>query len=128
VQAATAECFWYGSFKAAPGRLVLTREPARSSRMTWHLQPLHRRFPSAADRAVLLAAADRALGRRRQAAHRCGYARSRTRGAVERAVPFAFLIRSLTVWYAIAGHAPADVDDRRLRWPLVPDQGQPQPT
>ena len=47
-----------------------------------------------------------------------GDAHSRTQRAVERAVPFAFLVQSLIiVWYAIAGYAPADVDDRRLRCP-----------
>jgi hypothetical protein len=45
-----------------------------------------------------------------------GQARNRTRQAVQRTVPFGLLCLSLvTVWYATAGHAPADVAERRSR-------------
>jgi hypothetical protein len=45
-----------------------------------------------------------------------GQARNWTRQAVERTVPFGLFCLSLvTVWYATAGHAPADVAERRSR-------------
>ena len=48
-----------------------------------------------------------------------GQARNRTRQAVHRTVPFGLICLSLvTLWYAAAGHAPADVAERRepSRW------------
>jgi hypothetical protein len=45
-----------------------------------------------------------------------GQARNWTRQAVEPTVPFGLFCLSLvTVWYATAGHAPADVAERRSR-------------
>jgi hypothetical protein len=119
LQAATADCLWYGSFRHAPGRLVLTREPgsekpydlgifsldadASPAQLTeryswrWPIEPSN------------------AAGKQLTGA---GDARNRTRRAVERAVPFAFLVQSLIIcWYAVSGYAPADVGDRRLRCP-----------
>ena len=62
---------WYGSFKSAPGQLVLIREPGSTSPMTWASSPSTRSAcPEAARRALLLAVGDRAVQRRRQAAHR----------------------------------------------------------
>ena len=45
-----------------------------------------------------------------------GQARNRTRRAVERTVPFGLICLSLvTIWYATAGHSPADTTERRSR-------------
>jgi hypothetical protein len=45
-----------------------------------------------------------------------GQARNWTRQAVARTVPFGLLCLSrVTIWYATAGHAPADVTERRSR-------------
>src|SRR6187551_3394555 len=45
-----------------------------------------------------------------------GDARSRTRRAVERTVPFGLICFSLvTIWYALHGHAPQDVTGHRTR-------------
>jgi hypothetical protein len=45
-----------------------------------------------------------------------GQARNRTRQLVHRTVPFGLICLSLvTIWYAAAGHAPADVAQRRER-------------
>jgi hypothetical protein len=47
-----------------------------------------------------------------------GEAQNRTRLAVERTAPFAFLCLSLAVvWYALAGHCPFVVEDKRRRTP-----------
>ena len=119
LQAATADCLWYGSFKHAPGCLVLTREPGSSKPCDLGIFSLH----TAASPARLIERyswrwaiePSNAAGKQLTGA---GDAHSRTQRAVERAVPFAFLVQSLIiVWYAIAGYAPADVDDRRLRCP-----------
>jgi hypothetical protein len=119
LQAATADCLWYGSFKHAPGCLVLTREPGSNKPCDLGIFSLH----TAASPARLIERyswrwaiePSNAAGKQLTGA---GDAHSRTQRAVERAVPFAFLVQSLIiVWYAIAGYAPADVDDRRLRCP-----------
>lgn len=47
-----------------------------------------------------------------------GDARNRTTKAVERTVPFQFLVMTLaTVWYALHGHHPDDVAEHRARAP-----------
>jgi hypothetical protein len=43
VQVASWQALWYGSFKSAPGQLVLIRNPARPSPMTWASSPSTRR-------------------------------------------------------------------------------------
>ncbi|MGH8918746.1 MAG: hypothetical protein ACRD0H_10495 [Actinomycetes bacterium] len=119
MQAATAQCLWYGSFKGAPGRLVLTREPGSKKPYDLGIFSLD----TAASPAQLIERyswrwaiePSNAAGKQITGA---GDARNRTQRAVERAVPFAFLVQSLVIcWYAIAGYAPADIDDRRLRCP-----------
>ena len=119
MQAATAECLWYGSFKHAPGRLVLTREPSSTKPYDLGIFSLD----TAASPAQLIERyswrwpiePSNAAGKQITGA---GDARNRTQRAVERAVPFAFLVQSLVIcWYAIAGYAPADIDARRLRCP-----------
>ena len=55
-----------------------------------------------------------------------GDACNRTRKAVERTVPFGFLIQSLLiVWYSAFAYDPADIDLRRRLMPFVPHQDQP---
>ncbi|MDX6349967.1 MAG: hypothetical protein QOF84_4757 [Streptomyces sp.] len=45
-----------------------------------------------------------------------GEARNRTRTAVERTVPFGLLTYTVVIiWYALAGHQPADTDEHRNR-------------
>ena len=59
------------------------------------------------------------VGRPRVRPGRCrgvGEARNRTRRAVERTVPFGLICFSVvTLWYALHGHAPADVAGHRAR-------------
>lgn len=53
-------------------------------------------------------------------------AENRTRLAVERTAPFAFLCMTLAiVWYALSGHAPCDVGERRRRSPWYLTKRQP---
>ena len=58
-----------------------------------------------------------------------GDARNRTASAVERTVPFGFLIRSLTIiWYTIAGYDHIDIDARRLAQPWYRTKTEPSLT
>lgn len=55
-----------------------------------------------------------------------GQARNRVRKAVERTVPFGFLCLSLViVWYAICGHSPEVVAERRRRAPWYTSKVDP---
>jgi DDE superfamily endonuclease len=55
-----------------------------------------------------------------------GEAQNRTRRAVERTAPFAFLCLTLAVvWYALAGHDDRDVAERRRRSPWYRTKRQP---
>ena len=59
-----------------------------------------------------------------------GQARNRTAHAVRAAVPFTLTCQSLAIlWYATAGHDPADVDEHRARapWPGMPPKPSHQP-
>jgi hypothetical protein len=129
VQIATAGCLWYGSFKGAPGRLVLVRDPdspkaydlglfsldtaaapaAIAERYSWRW-PIE---PSNATGKQLLGVGD---------------ACNRTGKAVERTVPFGFLIQSLLhVWYTLQASAGDDVTRRRLLCPWYRTKTTPSP-
>lgn len=55
-----------------------------------------------------------------------GEAENRTRQAVERTAPFGFLCLTLAVvWYALSGHAPGDVSERRRRSPWYRTKREP---
>jgi hypothetical protein len=119
VQIASCEALWHGSFKAAPGRLVLVKDPdspkpydlglftldtaaspaATAERYSWRW-PIE---PSNATGKQLLGAGD---------------ACNRVERAVDRTVPFAFLVQTLLItWYARCGDSPDSVTRRRLLCP-----------
>ena len=119
VQAAAWPGLWYGSFKGTPGQLVLMREP--DSKKPYDLgiftldtslspgEAIERyswRWPIEPSNAV----GKQVIG--------AGDACNRTARAVERAVPFAFLVQSLTItWYAISCDPAAGLEQRRQRSP-----------
>ena len=129
VQAAAWPALWYGSFKSAPGQLVLMRDPhsARAydlgiftldtsltpeeaiERYSWRW-PIE---PSNAAGKQLTGAGD---------------ACNRTARAVERTVPFAFLIQSLMIcWYAVSCDPAAAIAGRRSRCPWYRSKATPSP-
>ena len=57
-----------------------------------------------------------------------GDACNRVQKAVERTVPFAFLVQSLLIcWYARCGDQPADIERRRLLCPWYQAKTEPAP-
>jgi hypothetical protein len=55
-----------------------------------------------------------------------GQARNRTAAAVERTVPFQIACQATAVtWYAIAGHDPADLQERRAQAPWYASKAEP---
>jgi hypothetical protein len=116
-------CLWYGSFRAQTVRVVLVRDdkprtrdrddrgyglPLVTTDLITPAEHLVTRYARRWAIEVTFAHARQVLG--------VGQARNWTRQAVERTVPFGLFCLSLvTVWYATAGHAPADVAERRSR-------------
>jgi hypothetical protein len=123
VRIAEIMCLWYGSFRGQTVRVVLARDdkprtrdrdergyglPLVTTDLTTPAEELVTRYAWRWCVEVAFANARQVLG--------VGQARNRTRQAVQRTVPFGLLCLSLvTVWYATAGHAPADVAERRTR-------------
>ena len=53
-------------------------------------------------------------------------ARNRVAAAVERTVPFQLACQAIAIlWYATAGHDPADVEDRRTSAPWYASKAEP---
>jgi hypothetical protein len=116
-------CLWYGSFRGQTVRVVLVRDnkprtndrddrgyglPLVTTDLTSTAEDLVTRYASRWCIEVAFSDARQILG--------VGQARNRTRTAVHRTVPFGLICLSLvTLWYSAAGHAPADVTDRRER-------------
>ena len=116
-------CLWYGSFHSQTVRVVLVRDnkPPTSDRdergyglplvttdLTSSVEDLVARYAARWCIEVAFSDARQILG--------VGQARNRTRVAVQPTVPFGLICLSLTVlWYACAGHAPADAAEHRSR-------------
>ncbi len=119
VQVAAAQALWHGSFKGAPGRVVLVRDPGSPGAYDLGLFTLD----TEADPAAIAgryswrwpiepsnATGKQILG--------VGDACNRVQKAVERTVPFGFLVQSLLIcWYARCADAPADIARRRRLCP-----------
>jgi hypothetical protein len=123
VQIAEIICLWYGAFHTRTVRVVLVRDDKPRTRngddrgyglplVTTDLasppEELVARYAARWSIEVAFFDARQTLG--------VGQARNRTRQAVERTVPFGLICLSLvTLWYATAGHSPADTAERRSR-------------
>ena len=129
VQAATVEALWHGSFKGAPGRVVLVR--TRDSGKPYDLG-LFTLDTAAAPAAIAERYSWRwpiepsnATGKQIMGV---GDACNRLEQAVARTVPFGFLIQSLLIlWYARSGYDAADVTTRRLLCPWYLAKAEPSP-
>jgi hypothetical protein len=127
VQAAARPALWYGSFKNAPGQLVLMRE--KDSKKLYDLGLFS--LDTALSPAGVIeryswrwpiepsnAAGKQVTG--------VGDACNRTGTAVERTVPFAFLAQTLMiVWYAVSCDPAAGMAQRRKRSPWYLSKATP---
>jgi len=127
MQIATAEVLWYGSFSKAPGRIVLTREEGSNKAYDLGLFTLDTEAaaPAAVERYSWRwpiepsnAAGKQIMG--------VGDACNRVARAVERTVPFGFLVQSLLIlWYATTGYDTTDIDNRRRLCPWYLTKTEP---
>jgi DDE superfamily endonuclease len=125
---------WYGAFGAQQVRVVLVREAGRRREWGGYALALVTTDldSSAAD---ISSPGMRRDGRSRIAIFDAkqtagvGQARNRTPDAVERTVPFGFCCLSLAIlWYALAGHSPEVVAERRRRAPWYASKQNPSVT
>jgi DDE superfamily endonuclease len=114
VQIAACDALWHGSFKTTPGRVVLVRDPGSPKPYELGLFTLD----TSADPAAIAeryswrwpiepsnATGKQTLG--------VGDACNRVARAVERTVPFGFLVQSLLIcWYARCAWDPVDIERR----------------
>jgi len=127
VQVTATEGLWHGSFKTAPGRIVLVKDPGSAQAYDLGLFTLDTRAGPAAIAERYSwrwpiepsnAAGKQVLG--------VGDACNRVEKAVERTVPFGFLIQTLLItWYARAGYHPGDISRRRLLCPWYRTKNEP---
>jgi len=129
VQVAAADALWYGSFKSAPGRVVLVRDPDSGKAYDLGLFTLDTDADPAAiaERYSWRWAIEPSNATGRQILG-VGDACNRVEKAVERTVPFGFLIQSLLIcWYARCAHDPADIARRRRLCPWYRTKTEPSP-
>jgi hypothetical protein len=120
-------CLWYGSWHTRAVRLILSRDERTASGYDLALVTTDR---TAAPGTLVARYATRWAIEQAFADARnvlgAGEARNRVRRAVERTVPFALLVHTLIIiWYALSGHDPADIDDRRAAQPWYRTKTEP---
>jgi len=120
---AEVTCLWYGCLDTITVRVIV----ARGTRATLALVTTDLDTPGAAliERYAARWEIEQAFSDARLVLG-AGEARTRTRRAVQRTVPFALLVHTLVViWYARHGHDPADIDDRRAAEPWYTSKAEP---
>jgi hypothetical protein len=127
VQAAAFPALWHGSFKSAPGQLILMREPDSGKPYDLGIFTLDTALdPEAAIERYSWRwpiEPSNAAGKQVTGA---GDACNRTARAVERTVPFAFLVQSLMIcWYAVSCDPAASIGQRRRRSPWYLSKATP---
>lgn len=127
VAVAVTDCLWYGAFGDAVGRLVLVREPGTTTGYDLALFTTDRtsvgehiveRYAERWSIEPANATGKQLLG--------VGQARNRVPRAVERTVPFGFLVQTLViVWYATHGYHPDDLAGRHATEPWYIGKSEP---
>lgn len=125
VEVAVIDGLWYGAFRDKAGRVVLVREVCGDKLLALFTtdtdSPVETIVARYADRwpmETAIAGGKQLLG--------IGQARNRLRKAVERTVPFGFIVYSLViVWYTLHGHHPDDITSRRDQQPWYPHKDEP---
>jgi hypothetical protein len=127
VRIAEVCCLWYGSFHTQTVRVILLRDDGTDTGYDLTLVTTDLETPATGvitryawrwSIEVTFEEARNLLG--------VGQARSRTENAVRRAVPFGLYCYSITiVWYALHGHHPTDVANRREQAPWYVTKSEP---
>jgi hypothetical protein len=127
VRIAEIRCLWYGSLHTQTVRVILLRDEGTDSGYDLALvtTDLHGTAATLVTRYAWRWAIEVTFAETREHLG-AGQARNRVRNAVERTTPFALYCYTIVViWYALHGHAPADVADRRDRQPWYTSKSEP---
>jgi hypothetical protein len=126
MHAAVIQCLWHGVFAARAVQVVLIRDHAAAgyqlalatTDLTASPAQVIERYASRWSIEVAVEDAKQIFG--------AGQARNRLPAAVHRTIPFTLACQSLAIlWYATAGHHPADADDHRSRAPWYRTKTEP---
>ena len=125
VHAVAVTCLWYGVFESRPAQVVLIRGRAAGYELALATTDLAaspaqiiERYASRWSIEVAVEDAKQIFG--------AAQARNRLATAVHRTLPFTLACQSLAVlWYATAGHHPADLAGRRARAPWYRTKTEP---
>lgn len=126
VGVAVIRCLWYGVFGPQQVQVILVRDKAKTgydvALVSTHLSAtpaqIIERYAARWSIEVAIEDAKQTVG--------VGQARNRVRRAVERTVPFGFIVGTLAIcWYATAGHHPNDVKAARELAPWYREKAQP---
>jgi hypothetical protein len=126
IQAAAFTCLWHGVFGARRVQVILIRDKARNgydlalATTDLNATPAQviARYAARWSVEVAIEDAKQIFG--------AGQARNRLPTAVHRTLPFTLACQSIaTLWYATAGHHPADVDEHRARAPWYTSKAEP---
>jgi hypothetical protein len=117
-RAAVISCLWYRVFGGEEVKLVLVRDSAKTGyEIALISTDLQASTTEIIERYALRWSIEVAIEDAKQTVG-VGEARNRVRRAVERTVPFAFVVGTLAVcWYATAGHHEDDVAEARALAP-----------
>jgi DDE superfamily endonuclease len=125
VQAAVTSALWHGSFGEAPGQLILVREPGQARDLALFTLDLAATAAAVIERYSWRWPIEPSNATGKQILG-VGEACNRLEAAVERTVPFGFLVQSLLIcWYARSGYDPADIGRRRLLCPWYRTKREP---
>jgi hypothetical protein len=126
VQAAALTCLWYSAFGSRPVQVILVRDrsPGRYD-IALVTTDLDASPAAVIERYAARWSVEVAIEDAKQVSG-AGQARNRTARAVRATVPFTLTCQSLAiVWYATAGHDPADVAEHRARAPWYVTKAEP---
>jgi hypothetical protein len=126
IQASAVTCLWYSVFGSRPVAVVLVRDKSASgcdlALVTTDLEAspaqVIARYAARWSIEVAIEDAKQLFG--------YGQARNRVAAAVERTIPFHLACQAIAIlWYATAGHDPADIEDRRTSAPWYASKAEP---
>jgi len=119
VRAAVIDCLWYGTFGPQPVRMICVRDrdDPKAQMLALATTDLNATVAHLVTRYAMRWSIEVAFFDCRQVLG-VGQARNRTAQAVERTFAFGMYVYSLVVlWYAISGHRPEIVTERRVQEP-----------
>ena len=126
IDAAALTCLWYSAFASRAVQVIVIRDRSAAgydlalvtTDLAASTTQVIERYASRWSIEVAIEDAKQIFG--------TGQARNRTAAAVRRTVPFELTCQSLAMlWYATAGHHPADADNHRARAPWYRTKSQP---